>query len=94
MANGTELVIRISGSSKEFRAELDRVEKEVKKTTKSIDKSAKGLTKEFGKQQKTLSKTAIEARKARQQIKRLADEERKAAAATKKANIQIIRFQR
>ena len=88
MTNGAEVTIRITGDSKNYRVELDKVERETKKTSKVIQKSAKGLTGQFNKQQKALSKTALEARKARQSIKRLADAERKNAAAIRKANAQ------
>lgn len=41
MANGAELTIRITGNSKKFRAELDKVEKKAKKTTNAIKKTSK-----------------------------------------------------
>ncbi len=87
MARGTQLIIKIIGDSKSYRKELDRIEKETKKSTKIITKSGKALTKSFNKQQKVLSKTALEAKKARKEFKKLADAEKKAAAATKKANV-------
>ena len=41
MANGANLVIKISGESKKFRSELDRVERDVGRTTSRIQSAGR-----------------------------------------------------
>lgn len=45
-----EIVIKISGNSKDFRKELDRIERESDKTTKELDRDGEKLTRESKKE--------------------------------------------
>jgi len=79
MARGTELVIRISGDSKKFRKELDKVRKEARKTSES-------LTKAFGpKANKNVANLASSVVKLSAAEKKAAKAAEKAAIAAKKA---------
>lgn len=65
MAKGASIIIRISGNSKSFRKELDRIEKESKKTIKTLDKDGEKLTRETEKESQKrirISKSESDAR--------------------------------